>query len=436
MIEYLYFLYPIGHKTLLKDIYIGQAGQILEYCDGCFSVRDYFIYDLEPEHHLEEGELLDNLWQTSKSVFKDVVSWINNKTVVIPLSSGFDSRFIASMLKLFKVKDVICVCYGLKDNYEAKISRKVAEKLGFEWCFVEYSYDRWLNILKSNKLIDYFKKVLPLYTTLNIQEYLMIMEFLKDEFSKSKSYVFIPGDSGDFLSGSHITGETASVQTLEDVIYAISKNVWLHFREWPPPRLVLSELRSYVTSLVRRSPKLAALPRYKFVEAFDWREKQAKFIASTRMIYAHFNQKFIIPLWDKRFAWFWSTVPLEYKYNKTLYHKFLYSYIFGPLGVDFSRGNSPLTMKNYIKQVKLISLIGNVLRKIRTSLGKKISYDPCGFHTYFPLTKKIFSKLLKKEYRYLENIKRKFGLREPVNPWAYMAEAQILVLLQILNTVL
>jgi len=32
---------------------------------------------------------------------------------------------------------------------------------------------------------------------------------------------------------------------------------------------------------------------------------------------------------------FWASIPVKFKINQNLYRKFLYTYVFGPLGVDF-----------------------------------------------------------------------------------------------------
>ena len=56
----------------------------------------------------------------------------------MPLSAGWDSRFIVSGLKHFGYENVICVSYGRNNNTDMLIAKEVADRLGYKWIKLEY----------------------------------------------------------------------------------------------------------------------------------------------------------------------------------------------------------------------------------------------------------------------------------------------------------
>lgn len=74
---------------------------------------------------------------------------IGNREIVVPLSGGLDSRTIVYYLKKLGCKNVICLSYGRKSSFEVKISKQVAERLGYKWILCEYTAQKWKDLYSS-----------------------------------------------------------------------------------------------------------------------------------------------------------------------------------------------------------------------------------------------------------------------------------------------
>ena len=54
-------------------------------------------------------------------------------------------------------------------------------------------------------------------------------------------------------------------------------------------------------------------------EFLEYENRQSKFVTNCQRIYEFYNLKWLLPLWDKSFINFWSSVPLNFKQNQKLY---------------------------------------------------------------------------------------------------------------------
>ena len=104
------------------------------------------------------------------------------------------------MLKRLGVDDVICFSYGQKGSYEAEISKKVAEVLGYRWYFVEYTNDKWYQCCHSFEMAAYNQYAGNFVSLPHIQDFLALQELQKEGKIPKKS-VFIPGHCGNLIAG-------------------------------------------------------------------------------------------------------------------------------------------------------------------------------------------------------------------------------------------
>ena len=79
--------------------------------------------------------------------------------MVISLSAGYDSRLVLSMLKELNYENIICYSYGMKNNSESIVAKKICEKLN-----IKYYFDR-LNLDTERKFYNskIFKKIFKLF---------------------------------------------------------------------------------------------------------------------------------------------------------------------------------------------------------------------------------------------------------------------------------
>ncbi|MDI2587661.1 asparagine synthase-related protein [Psychrobacillus sp. NEAU-3TGS] len=132
--------YVTGKNTLYTNVKQIQAGEYLVFDKKNKELRTshYFKFHHGEYSKKNQDELVEELDQVHVRVFQRLIDSLEGRPAILPLSGGYDSRLIAVMLKRLGYENVICFTYGLCSNWEVKISKMVAEQLGFKWIFVPY----------------------------------------------------------------------------------------------------------------------------------------------------------------------------------------------------------------------------------------------------------------------------------------------------------
>ena len=270
-------------------------------------------------------ELTHQIEKTIKKSIKEV----NGNTIIIPLSAGLDSRLIASGLKHFNYKNVKCFSYGLKNNYEAKMSKKISEKLGYEWTFVEINHTNARKFYQSKKYINYLKCSNDGCATSTIPGLYAINELVKRGYI-NKSDILINGNSGDFISGGHIPHtisknilERKNLETYLDKI--LNDHIEKHYSLWDSLKteynkdIIKKELYNQLKSEIKKNK----IHYYSLIEFLEFENRQTKYVVNCQRIYDFYDLNWLLPLWDKTFIKFWEKVPLKYKLKQRLYKETL-----------------------------------------------------------------------------------------------------------------
>ncbi|MFO1444389.1 hypothetical protein KDN24_14515 [Bacillus sp. Bva_UNVM-123] len=316
--EFLLTGFTANEKTLYEGVYQVEAAsyvRILE--DGKVINNEYFQFYHHPvEKDVEQFSA--ELKSVFIAVFEDLIKRLKNKTPIIPLSGGYDSRIIALLLKEYGVEDIFAFTYGKKENREALISQDIANRLGLHWDFIEYKKDDWHRWYHSNEWKEYVNYAVNGSSMAHIQDWPAVREIIAKQ---NKDYVFIPGHSGDFVAGSHLAYEITVDRefTVDDVVdFTLQK----HHKLWEieegiyvSGEDVLEEIRRSFGDLPFTTNEQASA----LFEYWDWRERQAKFIINSIRVYEFYEKGWEIPLWDDRLMEFFKTVPVELRFKKYLY---------------------------------------------------------------------------------------------------------------------
>jgi len=124
-------------ETLISPVKQTQAAQFIRLSEKGIYQQQYFRFPADKKwtNFVEaKNEFKELIFNT----FKDYLPFFALKKIVLPLSSGLDSRLLAVLLKEFGFRDVLCYTFGRKNSHEIPKSKKVAEVLGFEWVFIDY----------------------------------------------------------------------------------------------------------------------------------------------------------------------------------------------------------------------------------------------------------------------------------------------------------
>jgi asparagine synthase (glutamine-hydrolysing) len=205
--EYMVAGYVTGNETLFDGVKQIRSGEFLTYQkkENLLKTSFYFRFLHGNYYEMPESQLLEMLDHVFINTFSRLIESTikQGKKLVVPLSGGLDSRIIIAMLKRLGANDVICISYGGKGNRESMISKKVAEALGYDWIFVEYTAQKWHECYNSKEADCYKMFAGNLSSLPHMQDFLAIRE-LKNQGKLPDNSVFVPGHTADVLAGSHI----------------------------------------------------------------------------------------------------------------------------------------------------------------------------------------------------------------------------------------
>jgi asparagine synthase (glutamine-hydrolysing) len=376
--------YVTGDRTLIKNIFQVQAGEYIYFNNGKIIKSFYHTFIPERISDLSTGNLVNNFLKCIDLLGERTCKMLKNKVAVIPLSGGYDSRLIVSILKKNGINDAICFTYGRKNNYEINISKKVAEKLGYRWLFIEYNDELIKDYINSLMFNEYYKYSANYSSMFFMQEYFAI-KYLNENRLVPDNSVFIPGHSGDVLAGGHLwedINERTNLARLANLIY--DKNYVLN----RPPKVARKDLIDEIYKNLTRS-------RFPFAIFQNWelKERHAKFVVNSASIYNFFGYEYIMPLWDLNLLNFFTELPYKHRIFKNFYNEILKKHIFHPLDLNFDFENLPSNRSIRIQLYK------NKLKKyIPETIKKPFYHHPDRFY-YKEITRYMIDDLLKKKHK-------------------------------------
>lgn len=321
--------YTIGDQTIYKNFFRLRGGSYINFnqTNGSFNKYNYYIYkNSKSVSNLSYKLQFNKLSKLNLSIINKIYEFSikNKKNLAIPLSAGYDSRFVVSCLKHLGAKNVLCFSYGQKNNFEAEAAKKISNQLGYPWYFVQLSNSKTYKTFKSKK----FKKFCKIFDTFSSVSSADIAEFQAvDELVKKKilnNSIIINGNSGDFISGNHILDFKISKDKNKTLNNLIKAYIVKHYRLWNNLgnkendqiiyNLLKNELQKF--GLIKNINKSKIYLINEFLEFYD---RQSKHVISKQRVYEYFNLQWSLPLWDKDYIEFWRTVPKKYKNKQMLY---------------------------------------------------------------------------------------------------------------------
>jgi len=297
--------------TVYKDVYSIQAGEIVTIRNNNIISDRYF--ELKPKESVRYRNLpeLDYIKEFDSILILIFSRLIENHPDVnrwiIPLSGGHDSRLVVNYLYRLGIKNVICFSYGTRNNEQSVISKKVAEALGYEWHFVEYTDTKWKVLHTSGVFTDYLSYSWNGVSTPHLQDFLAVYE-LKEKRILREGDIFIPGHT--VVPEDAFNANTQKLETREEALeYVFSKNVLTN--------KILKDRSSVFTELQYMYDNSKTTPK-NFMGYCDWQERQAKFISNSIKVYEFFGYKTLQPTWDREWIDIWMKIPAEKRVNRSL----------------------------------------------------------------------------------------------------------------------
>lgn len=235
------------------------------------------------------------------------------RQIVIPLSGGYDSRLIATMLAKYGYKNVIAYTVGKKDSSECVIASKVAQMLNIPCYIVDITSENAINECYANKneFMQYFHHVGNYSNFTWMFEYAAIKQ-LKKQKVLSTDAIFVPGHSGDSIAGSHIV--KANV-TPADNARSLTRKILYISNEFGYKRTLRSETYKYFKLLLE-----AGFTPYSVYQNYILQNRQCHNIVNSARVYEFFGYGVRLPLWDKQLVSLFKKIPYSQLHNCALYN--------------------------------------------------------------------------------------------------------------------
>ncbi|MDP2173598.1 MAG: asparagine synthetase B family protein [Candidatus Cloacimonadaceae bacterium] len=341
--EFLLTGYVCGADTIYSQIRQLLAGEYLVFNKNTKTLKlnIYYRYIHPEESKLGKAGLLDAMHDMHKGMAQRLIQSLNGRPVAIPLSGGYDSRLIASLLKEAGYDNIVCFSYGDPKSAEVLISKAAADHLKLPWRFAAHDRESWFAAYQSSLRKDFYRYATHLSASAHIQDWLAVKD-LKAKALLPDDSIFIPGHSGDFLEGSHLplTFENVPRVSRYALIQAILNR---HFRLWdwkdhyhryyPVFREKLCQSLDIPAFM---NPEQAA----SLFEEWDLRERQAKFINNSVRVYEFFGSEWRLCLWDNAMLDFWASVPMRHRMGRKLFLDYAQSRLNMPVPVYTGRSLS------------------------------------------------------------------------------------------------
>ncbi|WP_026972290.1 asparagine synthase-related protein [Aliagarivorans marinus] len=373
-LNWLTFGYATFDRTLFNNTKsIPASHKLVGQLNSELRIEPEYVYNSHAERRgATRTELVSSFMDASEKVFDSLIKASQNKTIILPLSGGYDSRFIAAMLKKGGFSNVKCFAWGRPANEDISISQHIAQKLGYQWQYIDYSTQAWQQVLDN----DTYPRLLDMTsgnTCISGVASLPFLEYLEQQDITGSVMVF--GHSGGFIGGGHLPKSLNDNSSTDDVVSAIFNRHCLYKGGDISP--VRDELTAQVNYLAKHLDK-----PYRAFEVWDLMERQAKFIVNTNRYYENMQLPWSMPLWDSRLCDFWATVPPKHKHGLSLYNHALETQVFKPMDIAFpadkTRSRSPVANRLF----RLANNPSLLLDKLKGVRANPYPNDEYGF-TWF-----------------------------------------------------
>lgn len=342
--------YTLGNKTLFNTIFQIQANEYLIFEKNKIKNKGFFLsYITNTTFGLTYSSLEKKAIEAINNSFQRFIFSLNDRTVVLPLSGGYDSRLIATMLKKYNYKNVICFTYGKQDSFEIENSKKTAEILNYKWIFVEYSKKIIENYITSKTFKEYAHYTGKYSSIPFLQEYFAV-KYLKENNLIPKNSIFTPGYLIDFLSGSQIIKTYPEDLKIKEIPKLIVKKKLLYTNTSNKnidkiEKTVNGLLYDFDTNYKLKYP-------HSVLENYYLKEKTTKLIFNAANTYSFFDYECRFPFCDRELISFFKDVPVKFKKKKLLYDNVLKKHYFKKYNLNFYRELQPSLYNLYIQTIK------------------------------------------------------------------------------------
>lgn len=310
-----------GSRTLYNEIKTLGAGELIFFdkTSKTFRVTEYMDFDEEACSNKSLEDLTKELREVYSSAIEKALRPLGNRTIVVPLTSGWWQRLLIDKIKAMGLKNVICYSYGAKDTKEIGLAREIAEYYGYPWHFVEYKANDWFKWFNGSDYKKYKEYAASYVSVPIIREYLALKN-MKEKKIVPDDAVFINVCFTGVLRGELIPSIFLNdVKGSKDLVkYEIMRELASNLKWKRKDNRLVDD---YISDIFQNYKGIDSVKErsdlWKFKYAY-WKERVAKHQSGARRIYEYFGFEWRNIQLDKEIVDFWNRVPAKVRYENSL----------------------------------------------------------------------------------------------------------------------
>ena len=321
--------------------------------NNSFKKNNYFIFKPWSKIKKNKELLVNDLNQILVNSIKKLIKIANNRTIVIPLSDGLDSRFIISTLKYLNYKNVICFSYGKKNSSVSQTAYKISKKLGYKYFKIDVNYKDKKKYFKSKEFLKFIEKSNNFSSITPLQDVYEINFIKKNKLIPINS-IIVNGQSGDFITGLHILKDLISENKKYNIDEILKLFIAKHYSLWDSKKnyknigQIKNILKLFLNKYYLKDKNLYKYNSsiYEFLEFYG---RQTRFIINQNIVYDYFGYDWYMPLWDSEIINFFEKLEDSHKYLQNMYKELLLKKNYGNVW-----NTIPINIKKYPFYIMII----------------------------------------------------------------------------------
>ena len=312
--------YTVGNETLYRNAQRISAGTCILKTTGDFS--SFKTVNSYPDYVSRKAVTCDDVAEATFEAFKFSLEENYDRKLAIPLSAGYDSRIVLSVLKSMGFENLVSYSYGTKGNFEARIAAKLADAAGVEWIFVETSSKIMRKFFNTEQFSNFRAATSdgisgPIYHDLYVTGELLRRRIIDTDT------VIINGNSGDFISGGHLpnllTQTTPGTVSIDAVVNCfINKHfaLWEKSGNFSLDSILFQQIKEQFLLYCNHGDRDSIAYAW---ERIEYENRQQKNVIKRQKIYDYFGVQWRLPLWTSGYINFWNGVELQQKRSQLVY---------------------------------------------------------------------------------------------------------------------
>ncbi len=371
LLDYFSCGFTLGTKTLLKDVYEFKPHTIytvsLNEPKITINEKNYWKFNLNLNSIKKKNaqHLFKNLLNKKFNIYSNFLRK-NGNSILIPISGGLDSRFLLNEFDKRKINSQLITFGSNTQNYDLKRGLELGG-------YTQHSIGHFIHINNSKLLEKIFNKSAPSNRITTAQPIELFYYGIK-KFKEDIPF-FISGQSGGFLTGSHMRIKMKQWQKRDDAI-----NYIFNYKTSPFSKRLIAAHKDYLLNEINNVIPEDIDP-IEMVYYWELENRQRKFM-SRYCLYEgdEHGVKPLMPFYDYDLFDFFTSLQFEELLNQKFFISCLINFVYAnnPAFLKVKRGNKPIREINNHYLAEYIPKIENLIYEkfnIKSSKKQFISDD-------------------------------------------------------------